>query len=314
VKLTLQAPTLTGRWLIRVTNDDTVPVRLVADARWLVLEITPRSARTATRCELPVDMRPPAGDMDRPLVLPPGRSYAETVDPRLYCFGQRLRDALAQGATVVARLGWTEGNKARPPFVVSSIEGVEPAVAPAKFLEAPPIVLPDDPTPPLATPTAVDAGDPDPPRLTLRATEAIDAPSSSGLGLDVTLENHGNRPVLVRFRPESLRFSVASEAGGEECTWPTRPVAAMRELYSTLPAHGTERLAVLLDEYCHDSFDVPGLLVVRATLDTRRASSEDIGLRTFRGEVATTKQTLVRLHRGKRAPQVERPHLERVTP
>jgi hypothetical protein len=313
VKLTVEAPTLTGRWLLRVTNNDTVPVRLVADARLLVLEITPRSARTGTRCELPADMRP-ADDMERPLVLPPGRSYAEAFEPRLYCFGERLAGALAQGASVVARLGWTAGRTAHGPFVVSSIEGVEPVVAPMKFLESAPIVLPDDPSPRLSTASAPDPNDPDPPKLTLRATRAIDATSWNGIGLDLTLQNQGNRAVVVRFRPESMRFFVVSARGSEECSWPMRPVAAMRELYATVPPHGSQQLAVLLDAYCTQSFDAPGLLIVRASLDTRRSTAEDIGLRAFQGEVAASGPTLVRLHRGKRAPPVGRPKIEPVAP
>jgi hypothetical protein len=313
VKLALEAPTLTGRWVMRVTNQGTVPLRLVADARLIVLEITPRSARAPIRCELPADMRP-ADDMDRVLVLPPGRSYAEGFEPRLYCFGLQAGHALAQGASVVARLGWSGGTHAGAPFVLSSIEGVEPVVMPLKFLESAPIVLPDDPTPPLVRAAAVDPNEPDPPKLTLRATAAIDAPSANGLGIDLTLQNDGKRPTTVRFRPESVRFAVTSESAGEDCTWPMRPVAAMRELYATLPPGGSQRLPVLLDAYCTQSFGVAGLLVVRATLDTRSTSGEDIGIRAFRGAVTAKEPTLIRLHQGKRGRVLVRPHVEPPAP
>src|SRR6202044_1722510 len=120
-------------------------VRLVADARLLTFEVTPRSAAKALHCELPADMRP-GDDMDRPLVLPPGRSYVERFEPRLYCFGKRLLDGLAQGAIVVGPLGWTGGKRFRPPFEVESIAGGEPELAPLKEIASPPIGLWDDPT------------------------------------------------------------------------------------------------------------------------------------------------------------------------
>ena len=295
---------------MRVTNHGDIPVRLVADARLLVLEVTPRSAAKAVRCELPADMRP-GDDMERPLVLPAGRSYVESFEPRLYCFGTRPLDALAQGSSVVARLGWLGGNKARPPFEVASIAGVEPELAPLKEITSPPIGLPDEPTPPLGATAPPGADDPDPARLTLRGPASIDARTSEGISVTVTLHNDGKRPVTLRFRPETLRFTVASPKGPVQCDWPLNPVAAMRELFTTVPAGGNTQLGVLLDAYCpRTTFEAPGLLVVWPQLDTRKASGADIDLRTFDGQVSATEPTVVRLHQGLEPPTLSRPHIE----
>ncbi|HEY8091088.1 MAG TPA: hypothetical protein VIF09_24665, partial [Polyangiaceae bacterium] len=244
IRMVLDAPSRLGPWTLHVTNRGEVPVRLVADARLLVLDVTPRSAARAVRCELPADMRP-ADDMDGALVLPPGRSYAETFEPRLFCFGTRLLDALSAGAVVVGHLGWT-GAPARGPYAVQALDGVEPVVAPRKAVDSPPVALPDDPTPPPAADAASRPDDPDPARFTLRGPAAIDAPSASTIGVNLTLHNAGKRPVTVRFRPETLGFRVAGPAGVQDCRWPLSPVAPMRELFTTVRADASADLSVLL--------------------------------------------------------------------
>lgn len=310
VKLTLEVPTAHGPWTMRVTNGGDVPVRLVADARLLVLEVTPRGAAKPVRCELPADMRP-GDDMDCPLVLPPGRSYAERFEPALYCFGARLLEALAQGSIVVGRLGWRGGNKTRPPFEVASISGVEPELAPLKEIVSPPVGLPDDPSAPFAPPPPPNPDDPDQVTLTLRGPVSIDAQSSAGVNVVMTLHNAGKRPVIVRFRPETLRFDVTGPGGAESCRWPLNPVAAMRDLFTTVPAGGHTELGVLLSAYCSGrAFAEPGLVVLRPALDTRRASGADIALRTFDGVVLATSPVFVRLHQGLKPPRLQRPHLE----
>ena len=154
--------------------------------------------------------------MDRALVLPPGRSYVERFEPRLYCFGERLLDTLAQGSIVVGRLGWRNGKKTRRPFVVESIAGIEPELAPLKELVAPPIGLPDEPTRALEAATPSRADDPDPVRLTLHGPMSIDAQSPTGIGVDVAVHSAGQRAVTLRFRPETLRFHVTGVAGMED--------------------------------------------------------------------------------------------------
>jgi hypothetical protein len=298
---------------MRVTNAGDIPVRLVADARLLALEVTPRGAAKAMRCELPADMRP-GDDTERALVLPPGRSYAERFEPRLYCFGHRLLDALEEGTIVVGHLGWTSGKSVRPPFEVESIAGVEPELAPLKEIASPPIGLPDESTPPAYIPPAPRPDDPDPVTLSLRGPVSVDAPWPNAISVSVALHNAGKRPVMVRFRPETLRFTAIGPGGVDDCRWPLLPAAAMRDLFTRVSPGGTTELSVLLDAYCADrTFDRAGLLVLRPELDTRRASGADIGLRTFDGRVTATVTTAVRLHQGGKPLPLQQPRLEPLT-
>jgi hypothetical protein len=310
VKLTLDAPTTHGPWTLHVVNSGDIPVRFVADARLLTLELTPRGARKPLRCQLPADMRS-TDDMERIVVLPPKRSYSVSFEPRLYCFGERELDALAATTIVVARLGWPEGTNGRGPYVVAPIEGIEPEVAPLAAIESPPISLPDEPTPmapaePLRTPD-----DPDPVHLVLRAGRAVDAASSESLALTVTLHNDGKRPVRLRFRPETLGFDVTSSSGVQHCGWPTMPSAPTRDYFSTLAPGGAESLTVLIGDYCGRApFERSGLVVVRPNLDTRRAGGEAIGLKTFDGVVIAATPSVVRLHHGNEKQHIERPRLD----
>jgi hypothetical protein len=302
--LRIEAPTTRGPWTMRVTNGGAVPLRIVADARLLSLDVTPRSARTAIHCELPDDMRP-TGDLERALVVPPNRSYAESFEPRLYCFGKGKTEALAPGAIVVARLGWAAGSKTEPPFEVSPLEAVQPELAPLKSLTAPPVALPDEPTAwsPTLVATIPGGARPDVPRLSLQSAPWVDAVWPNEIAIPITLRNESARVVIVRFRPEVLSFDVVGAGGVEHCAWPTVPAAPLREMFSTLAPKGSEALDVALSAYCAGhGLDRAGLLVARPRVDTTKASGAAVGLRTFDGEVVAATPTLIRLHRGA-APQ-----------
>ncbi len=282
---------------MRLTNEGDVAVGVAADARLLTLEVTERSARKPVRCELPADMRP-SDEAERALVVPPKRSYEESFEPRLYCFSVAAEDALAPGAIMVARLG-RPGAESKPPFVVWAIDGVNPEVASMRSVTSDPIALPDDPTQ-----VPADVLEPIPrPWLAVEGPRAVDALSPGAIEIPVTLRNDGSRAVVVPFRPETLRFDVADAAGVADCPWPTPPTAPTRELFTRVPPRGAARITVLLGAYCAaHTLDKPGLLVVRPRLDTRTASGDTIGLRSFEGLVIATKPTLVRLHRGEAKP------------
>jgi hypothetical protein len=310
VKLSLDAPTTHGPWTLHVVNTGDIPVRLVADARLLTLELTPRGARKPVRCQLPADMRP-SDDMERALVLAPKRSYSESFEPRLYCFGARELDALEATTIVVARLGWPERATGRGPHVVSSIEGVEPEVAPLAAIESAPISLPDEPTPMGAGEAWRSPDDPDPARLALTSSRAVDAVSPENLAVTVTVHNEGKRTVRLRFRPETLGFEVTSSTGVQHCGWPTPPSAPIRDYFTSLAPGGAESLTVLLGDYCgRTPFERSGLVVVRPNLDTRRAGGEPIGLKTFDGVVIASMPSVVRVHQGNGKPRIERPRLD----
>jgi hypothetical protein len=310
LKLALETPTTRGPWTVRLVNAGEVPVRVVADARLLVLDILPRGARTSTRCELPADMRP-NDDLDSTLVVPGGRSYAESFEPRLYCFGGKL-DLLSSGAVVTAHLGWTTGRKSEPPFIVSPIEGVEPELAALKSLDAPPVALPDEPSASILSTRTPDRDSVvDVPRLSLRGPISIDASSANEIEISVTLRNEGARSAVVRFRPEVIGFDVVGPAGVEHCAWPVMPAAAMRELFTTIPSKGSETLDLSLGSYCtRHALDEAGLIVVRPRLDTRNASGAAVGVHSFDGEVIALTPTVVRLHRGAKPVPLVRPRLE----
>jgi hypothetical protein len=309
VTLALDAPATRERWHMRVTNDGDVPVRIVADARWLALDVTPRSARRPLHCELPSPMRP-QDPLERALVLPPKRAYVEVFDPRLYCFGAKSFDALASGSIVVGRLGWT-GPSTTGPWAVAPMDGIAPEVAAARSVEAPPIALPDQ-RPARRSSRSTASDDPlDPLRLTLESTEAVDALSPEDVEIPVTLRNDGSIPVTVRFQPEMLGFDVVGPGADERCMWPTLPAAPTRELFTTISPKGEARLTVVLRAYCSDrTFERSGLLTVRAWLDARDAGGASVGLRAFEGRVFAAAPTLVRLQRGSVAQPLVRPRLQ----
>jgi hypothetical protein len=303
VKLTLDAPTARGPWTMRIVNEGSVPVRVIADARLLSFEMIRREDKRGERCELPTDMRPAEAD-DRSLVLPPGRAYVETFEPRLYCFSGRALNALVPTSIVVARLGWV--GKVSSDWEISPIDGVEPQIAPQKHLDAPPIFLYDDKL--SLGQGAPTQGERVP--LTLEAPESVEADSPDEVALPVTLRNVGSRALHVRFRPDTMGFEVFSPSGREVCAWPRLPAAPTPELFSRLPPRGTTQMTFAMAAFCNeDSLDHDGLLVVRPWLDTRTTSGHSIGLDAFTGWISATTPTYVRLHRGRQqstrvAPQL----------
>jgi hypothetical protein len=303
VQLNIDAPTPRGPWTMRIVNDGTLPVRVVADARWLTLDVTPRGARRAERCELPAEMRTEdvAG---RNLVLPPKQAYVEIFEPRLYCFSGKALSALSPTSIVVAHLGWM--GKGATDWELTPIDGVEPAVAPRKHLDAPPVALPDEQFPP--GPVAPSSGERAP--LTLEAPEILDVESPDEIAFPVTLHNRGPLPSFVRFRPDTMGFEVLGPSGKGLCAWPTLPAAPTRELFVRLLPGASTQMTFAMAAFCGgDSLDREGLLVVRPFLDTRSAGGQSIGLTGFAGQVRATAPTFVRLRRGRQPPVRTPPQL-----
>ncbi len=164
-----------GPWRLRVENAGPVPVRLIADARLVTLDVEataqeeddaqtaaaatgPRKAvaldkKSAKRkkgplvahCRLPAEMQPVDQDDGRALVVPPGRAYAETFDVRAMCFGAAL-DTLVPGAKVTPHYGWTAKPKkitrrAQEPRAFSgpAVAGPVDFTSPALTSGAPPV-------------------------------------------------------------------------------------------------------------------------------------------------------------------------------
>ena len=306
--------------MMRVENTGDVPVRLVADARLLSLVITPPDATAKKKskpivCTLPADMRP-IGDVDRAVVLAPKRSYAESFEPRLYCFGAKATAALVGGAKVVGHLGWMKSHGTSAPFVVSPFEGVEPAVRSEKEIVATETDIPagsGDPSPnTTASASPPKAGDdPYPTKLALASPKQIDVEAPRDLPMTVTVKNEGVRSVTVLLRPETLAFDVIGPHSTNHCSWPVRVGGTVREAFTTLGAKRGESVSVLLDALCPEStFDQAGLYIVRPRLDTRHADGEAVGLSAFAGEIIGTRTTLLRVHRGTKPARTVRPTLE----
>ncbi|AKT39280.1 hypothetical protein [Chondromyces crocatus] len=150
-RLWLTAPTASGTWTMRLDNTGERPMRIAADERLLELEIEltdvdarGRVTKKKVRCTVPTPLRPTAFPERRALLLAPGQSYVERLDPHLLCFGKDAA-ALTGGAVVRAWLGWSPPkawSRAKPeaPFMAESTDDPV-AFAPARGLQAPTMML-----------------------------------------------------------------------------------------------------------------------------------------------------------------------------
>ena len=328
-----------GPWKLRIENTGDVPMRLAADPRLLVLEVTPpagfvdptvkakpgaaaKKAEEAkpVRCVLPDDARP-ATDEGHDLVVPPKRSWSQSIDPLMYCFGARERAMLVTGATVQAHFGWpTPPPKpgARPakkpappgpPFVAAPVGAALGKIASAKELLAAPVTLTENAKPALSASTATSADSPSSGlagsgSMAVSMADAVDVARGAEISAAVTIANEGDKPVMLLFRAETLRFAVSGPAGSVSCG-ATRPVGSpIRELYSTLGVKGRASITILITSMCPaDTFDRPGVYRVTPVLDTSGASGRSIGLKTWDGAVAGPGPMLLRVRSPRRPSQ-----------
>ncbi len=303
-----------SRWRMRVENAGAVPVRVMADARLLSFEVTPAGAKKALRCVLPGDMRPEVAD-ERALVVPPQRAYVESFDPRVYCFGAAEAAALAPGAAVVAHLGWAsppKGRKAAGPFEVEPLEGVTPAVAPAKEIVSAPWTVAAVAGVSAEPPSLAASTDDGAASLVVSSQEHADATHANEVAVAVTVANHGTKPTTFLFRTETLAFDVIGPDGTLSRCGGTRAVdSPIRELYDTIAPKGHRAISVLLSQLCpRHTLDLAGVYEVTSILDTRRASGRSVGLVTFDGVATATKATRLRLRRTRWSSQSSRPALD----
>jgi len=331
--LTVTPGTGGGPWKLRIENTGDVPIRIAADPRLLVLEVTPpagtvldptppktrpapkKAAEPVTvRCALPDDARP-ATDEGRDLVVPGKRSWSASIDPLFYCFGSRERRALVAGATVKARFGWlvppakTAPKKPAapaPPFAAAPVGAAVGTIAPAKALEGAPFALVETHA---SSTAAAGSGDVTPGRasLNLSMPEARDVARGVEIETTVTVVNDGDKAAILLFRPETVRFSVSGPRGSSTCGAAAIVGSPIRELYSTIGAKGRASLSLLLTAKCpSDTFSEPGVFRVTAILDTSNASARSIGLKTWDGEATAKAPMLVRV-RNPRRPSTTTP-------
>lgn len=300
-------------WRLQIENAGEGPVRIPADPRLLILELTPsvepepgdkkkRPTPTPPRCVLPDDVRPTT-DEGRDLVIPSKRSWSTTFDPLFYCFGARERAALVPGTSVKARFGWPApaprpGAKPgrapalAPPFAVAPVGAAVGKVAPAKAIEADPFVLSEAVTI-TRPPSEKDAPDGASPTVTLSVPEAMDSARGVEIATTVTLVNGSDRPVTLLYRPDMLLFTVSGPSGNVSCGLPRQVTAPIRELFNTVPAKGKLEVGVLLTATCPPgTFDEPGIYRVVPKLDASGASGRELGMKTWDG-IATAKDPLL---------------------
>ena len=322
-------------WKLRIENTGDVPVRLAANARLLVLEVTPppgfvdpaaaKAKRpgkksdegAAVRCVLPDDARPQV-DEGRELVVPGKRSWSATFDPALYCFGPRERAVLVSGATVKAHFGWltpppkpsakasAKAAVIGPPFVAAPVGAAVGRLAPIKALESASFTLAESVASPPSLPPA-------PGTVTFAVTmpDTLDVARGNEISSVVTIANETDKPVTLLFRPEMLRFDVVGPAGFVTCGSQRVIGSPIRELYSTVAAKGRASSAVLLTAVCpSDTFDGPGVYRVTPVLDTSGASGRAIGLKTFDGTIVGSSPLLLRVRSPRRAATTTRPALD----
>jgi hypothetical protein len=291
LKLALDAPSPDGPWTLHLDNAGTIPVRVVADARLLAIDIVPSSddeedddprhhkAAHAVRCELPADMLPAELD-ERAVVLPPGKSYIEKIDPRLFCFGAHDAAALVAGATITPHLVGS-----RDVAVVQGIDEVEPKIASLHDWAGTPSVV----GPAGAAPAPKDDG---------AGALVVTSPAFEDYGLGwesevtVTITNRSAQSVAFLLRPETMAFDVTGPSGIGltdpspivHCAWPGPAPAPVHEAYTRLGHNESASITVLLSALCpDDALRHPGLYVVRSKLDTRGASGASVGVRTYVG-------------------------------
>lgn len=335
--LTLTVTTTAGGgwWKLKIENTGDVPVRLAADPRLLVLEVTPPagteldpisakkrpvskkppapSPPITVRCALPDDARP-VNDEGHDLVIPGKRSWSTSFDPLFYCFGSRERRALVAGAAVKAHFGWpapvvkTAAAAAKkkpaaptPPFAAAPVGAAIGKVAPAKDLESAPFTLTD--TMSSAVPAAPAPAPSSPGRAVLNVSmpESRDASRGTEIETTVTVTNDGDQAAILLWRPETVRFTVAGPFGSSTCGTTAIIDSPIRELYSTLGPKGRSSMALLVTAKCPvDTFDEPGVFRVTAVLDTSQASARPVGLKTWDGESTAKVPMLLRVRSPRR--------------
>jgi hypothetical protein len=272
VSLTLTADAADSGWSMKIENTGSVPLRIVADARLLSFEITGADSGPPIKCALPQDARPTT-DLQRALVVPPGRSYTERFDPRLYCFAPKEEAGLVEGATIVAKYGWAppKTGPLTTPFVVSppDVDPLSNADAgfpsPAKEIVSASMTLPKHSAGPGWF------APPDGPRLRVRMTQRTDTGSLFDQTVTVTVHNDGIRSETMMLVPATVAFDLQGPRGRSiRCSLGVAPTG-IRDLATTIGPGKEASVSVALDRLCPtNTFDWEGLYRVVPWFDTRR--------------------------------------------
>ena len=114
--------------------------------------------------------------------------------------------------------------------------------------------------------------------------------------MTVTVTNRSARRVSLMLRPATVAIDATNHFGVTfHCQWP-RAMTPIIELFTTLPPKGRASTDVLVKDLCPAAFlSWPGLYSLRASVDTRAASGEAIGIHSFVGTATAPEPTLVRV-------------------
>jgi hypothetical protein len=282
---------------MRVTNNGSSALKLVADARLLRFEVEPlpdpnppkKGAKKKPKtfeCVLPGSMRSDA----RVLELPAGASYTESFDPRLYCL-DRTKE-LVSGAKLTPKLGWAAPKKGKlgKPFVVEPVK--EGDVAAAKEIAGAEMLLDADV---LGTPNTPK------PLMDLTATSgsAHSVFAGSGVSTTITLKNDGTETRTLYPRPQLVDARVKNPRGVvTTCSGPPITPAPVIDFVTKLPKKGTWSATVGLDNFCpQGTFDVPGLYLIMPVVHLPPIPEID---NAVVGDVSANAPQLLRVETGKK--------------
>jgi len=317
-----------GPWRMQIENLSEGPVRIPADPRLLILELTPtattevdpkKKAKPAAppRCILPDDSRP-SDDIGRELVLPSKRSWSATFDPLFYCFGARERAALVSGTQVKAKFGWPApapkaGAAAKPPsqtppLAVTPVGASVGKVSGLKSIEGDAFALTEAVTVAKpSTPNDESAAS----NVTLSVPETMDVGRGIELSTNVSLTNSSDRAISLLYRPDMMLFTVSGPAGNVSCGLPRIVASPIRELFTTVGVKGRADLAVMFSATCPaGTFDEAGLYRVLPRLDTTQASGRAFGLKSWDGVAVGKAPLLLRVRIPKKPALPPRPTLD----
>ena len=299
-------------WVMTVTNTGDVPLKLVADARLLRLEIEPppgepveekpsktakgkakkKTAAKTVECVLPASMRSDA----RTLVLQPGSRYLEQFDPRLFCLDASKH--LAAGAKVTAHLGWSagKGKTLAAPFVVTAATpSAAKEIASAKEIVA----------------SAVEVGEKSaivPKTAALAPTTKMPLLAHSGAahsllhGKDasetIVIVNASSEPQRVYARPQLVGARVRSPKGVVTSCEPWARPAPIVDFVVRLKPEAKWTASVELNGLCPDgTFDVPGLYEIVPRLHADPIPWEPSAVA---GEIVADTPQLLRIEEGEK--------------
>jgi hypothetical protein len=308
VDFTLTAPAPDRGWIVKLVNTGTDPVRIVADPRLFSFDVT--SAGHEQHCTLPADMTPTT-DTERTLVVPPGRSWSQRVDPLLYCFSTAQAAALAPGATVIANFGFSAGRYA-PPFALTPTIASDAGVGPARRISAPVVTL--------AAPQSTDAGatfadasitinppNAYPVNVKTSLPARLDVSRAFEQTVTVTIVNEGDRPVHSLIGPLTIGFVVEAPNGTSVRCGAERAIAAQPELVTTLAPRARSAQSIDIGAWCGAFMRAPGLYRVQPRVDTRRVAPPPHATSFWTGE-SIGEPMLMRVRNGD--DPVPPPHLD----